>query len=140
MVTKVKAIYENGYLRPLEPVDWPEHSEFEVSLVPVAPDRLKQLLLNGQKLAGRVDAEAEAERARLNALIRAEMYRDDPEVGTPDEELAKLIGFDPNDAEKMRELVEEQRQAILSAFPLVNGPDAIPRIGFDVDEDDIIYS
>jgi predicted DNA-binding antitoxin AbrB/MazE fold protein len=142
MAQKLRAIYEKGALYLLEPVDWPEHSEVEISVEPVAAasERLRDLLREGRKLAGRTDPEAEAERARLNALIREEMYRDRPDVGTPAEELAKVLGFDPNDEAKLAALAEAQRRAILASFPLSQSREAAPRIGFDLDEDDIIYS
>ena len=35
MMTKVRAVYRNGLLRPLIPVDWPEDTVLELLAVPV---------------------------------------------------------------------------------------------------------
>jgi hypothetical protein len=137
MVTKVKAIYEKGAVYRLEPVDWPEHSALEIQ-VAVAPsdDRLGQLLREAARL-GPLTPENLAERQPLLDAIRAEMFKDSPEVGTEEEELAKLLGFDPNDEEKMAELAEEQAQAIQISFPIVNDPKAVVA---PANMDAIIYS
>jgi predicted DNA-binding antitoxin AbrB/MazE fold protein len=138
MVTKVRAIYEKGSLYLLDPVDWPEHTELEIQLtVTPSADRLGQLLREAARL-GPVTPENMEARLPLLAAIREEMYRDHPEVGTVEEEQAKLLGFNPNDEEKMQALAESQHRA-REAFSATITPFE-PLQPIDVqNEDDLIY-
>jgi predicted DNA-binding antitoxin AbrB/MazE fold protein len=111
MVTKVRALYQNGLLRPLTPVDWPEEIILEISAEPVRENGDVAFLEPGangdetlEKLLG-FDPNAEYERE--------------------EQTLAEALGLDPKDEAKSAELAESQYRAILSTFPLVDRPDVV---------------
>lgn len=119
MVTKVKAIYQDGLLRPLGPVDWPENMVFEVLAAPVA---------EADELAI-FDFDLDGEDGRLAFL---DLDRDDEDE---EETLADILGFDPDDEEKLDEMAESQ----FNAMQEIMGMFSSDKLNSSDDLDAIIY-
>lgn len=97
MAVSVKVVYEDGILRPLEPVKLPESQELQATIDLLDGDESK-IHVDWTEIFG-YDPDSEEGEARRR------------------EDWIEIFGFDPRDPEncdKRQALVEKQRQALLN--------------------------